>query len=58
MNEALLVDLGWSYVVFRAVQAFIHLTYNKVYHCLIAFMLSNAAVYAMWLIIILRGIRQ
>jgi len=58
IHEALLVNLGWSYVVFRAAQAFIHLTYNKVYHRLIALMLSNAALYTMWFIIILRGIEQ
>lgn len=56
INTTILVGLAWCYALFRAVQAFIHLTYNKVLHRLAAFMLSNFALYAMWIIIILHGV--
>lgn len=56
LDSALLVYLGWGYVVLRGVHAFIHLTYNKVFHRLTAFMLSNFLVIAMWIIIMIQEI--
>ncbi len=55
LDGALLVYLGWGYVVLRGIHAYIHLSYNKVYHRLTAFMLSNFLVIAMWVIIIIQG---
>ncbi len=55
LDSALLIYLAWGYVICRGIHAFIHLTYNKVYHRLTAFMLSNVMVITMWVIIIIRG---
>ncbi len=55
LDSPWLIYLGWGYVVIRSIHAFIHLTYNKVFHRLTAFMLSNFLVIAMWVIIIIQG---
>jgi hypothetical protein len=56
LNSAWLVYLGWGFVIVRGIHAFIHLTYNKVYHRLTAFMLSNILLITMWVIIIIRSV--
>ncbi len=56
LNSVWLVYLGWSYVIVRGIHAFIHLTYNKVFHRLSAFTLSNFLVIAMWVIIIIQSV--
>ncbi|MCM8543294.1 MAG: MAPEG family protein [Lentisphaeraceae bacterium] len=43
--------VAWCFVGFRVVHTFIHLTYNKVQHRVMAFMASNICVFAMWGII-------
>ena len=55
LDSALLIYLGWGYVICRAIHAFIHLTYNKVFHRITAFMLSNVMVITMWGIIIIQS---
>ena len=55
LDSALLIYLGWGYVIVRAIHAFIHLTYNKVVHRITAFMLSNVMVITMWGIIIIQS---
>ena len=55
LDSALLIYLGWGYVIVRAFHAFIHLTYNKVVHRITAFMLSNVMVITMWGIIIIQS---
>ncbi len=55
LDSALLIYLGWGYFVLRSIHAFIHLTYNKVFHRLIAFTLGNFLVIAMWVIIIIQS---
>jgi len=56
LDSALLIYLGWGYVIVRSIHAFIHLTYNKVFHRITAFMLSNVMVITMWGIIIIQSI--
>ncbi len=56
LNSAWLIYLAWSFVIIRVIHAFIHLTYNKVFHRLSAFMLSNFLVIAMWVIIIIQSV--
>jgi len=56
LDSALLIYLGWGYVIARGIHAFIHLTYNKVVHRITAFMLSNVMVMTMWGIIIIQSI--
>ena len=55
LDSALLIYLGWGYVIVRAIHAFIQLTYNKVVHRITAFMLSNVMVITMWGIIIIQS---
>lgn len=42
--------LAWAYVALRAVHTLIHVTYNKVFHRLTAFALSNLVLMAFWLL--------
>jgi hypothetical protein len=56
LNSAWLIYLAWSFVIIRVIHAFIHLTYNKVFHRLSAFTLSNFLVIAMWVIIIIQSV--
>ncbi len=55
LDSAFLIYIAWAYVVIRSIHAFIHLSYNKVFHRLTAFLLSNFLVIAMWVIIIIQG---
>ncbi len=56
LNSVWLIYLAWGFVIVRGIHAFIHLTYNKVFHRLSAFMLSNFLVIAMWVIIIIQSV--
>ena len=56
LNSPWLIYLAWGFVIVRVIHAFIHLTYNKVFHRLSAFMLSNFLVIAMWVIIIIQSL--
>ena len=56
LNSVWLIYLAWGYVIVRGIHAFIHLTYNKVFHRLSAFMLSNVLVFTMWVIIIIQSV--
>jgi hypothetical protein len=38
-----MVAMAWTYVGLRAVHSLVHLTYNKVFHRLTLFALSNVA---------------
>lgn len=43
--------VAWCFVGFRALHSIVHLTYNKVGHRVLTFLLSNACVFTMWVII-------
>ncbi len=40
---------AWSFVVFRVIHAYIHITYNHILHRLTAFWLAFMAVLVMWI---------
>jgi hypothetical protein len=42
--------LAWAYVFFRVVHSLIHLTYNRVFHRLSAFALSNVVLVSLWIV--------
>lgn len=48
-GDALAVNLAWAYVAFRAAHSVVHLTYNKVFHRLTLFALSNFVLAALWI---------
>ena len=48
INNQLLVDLAWLYVVLRLVHSIIHISYNNVPHRLIVFVLSVVTLMIMW----------
>lgn len=41
--------LAWLFVVFRCLQAFIHITYNNVLHRMVAFWCAFMSVMGLWL---------
>ena len=43
------LHLAWAYVALRALHSLIHLTYNNVFHRLIAYAASNVALIALWI---------
>ena len=43
--------VAWCFVGLRAIHTFIHLSYNKVEHRVVAFMASNICLFSMWAII-------
>ena len=42
------VGLAWTYVGLRAIHSFIHVTYNRVIHRLLAYVASMACLFLMW----------
>jgi hypothetical protein len=48
------IIFAWSFVSFRVIHAYIHLTYNHVLHRLIAFWFGIMAVMALWVNIIIQ----
>src|SRR5512134_280819 len=42
------LGLAWSYVGLRAIHSYIHLTYNRVIHRLLAYLASMACLFLMW----------
>jgi hypothetical protein len=42
------IAFAWAYVGLRALHSLVHLTYNKVFHRLILFALSNVALITLW----------
>jgi hypothetical protein len=47
--DAIFMVAGWMYVSLRAVQAVIHVSYNNVLHRGVAYLLSSALLWLMWL---------
>ena len=48
--SVLVLALSWTYVALRCVHSAIHLTYNNVLHRLIAFVVGNFVLMALWLV--------
>lgn len=56
-ESTLLVMLAWAYVAARVVHTMIHLTYNRVYHRLTAFLTSQAVLIVMWVLIFMEVVQ-
>ncbi|AVQ00184.1 hypothetical protein C7S18_18650 [Ahniella affigens] len=55
LDQSVLLPMAWAFVAARAIHAFIHVTYNKVWHRFYAFLISCIALwlfmaYAAWLL--------
>jgi hypothetical protein len=50
--------IAWSYVALRLIHSAIHLTYNKVYHRLSVYAVSNAALVTLWVVLVAGLLRQ
>lgn len=48
IQDGIIVVMAWGYVVSRYVHCFIHLTYNRVMHRFIIFILSAVMLMAIW----------
>ena len=49
------VVLAWLFVIFRSVQAYVHITYNHVKHRMLAFGASALCVFSLWVnLVVLR----
>lgn len=46
----LLIGLAWVYVAVRWLQAFIHLTYNRVFHRFTVYVAGTAILFIAWLV--------
>lgn len=53
--DAWMIGCAWAFVVFRYVQAFIHLTYNNILHRMIAFCLGVFILTIMWGTLVIRA---
>ncbi len=51
LESTLLLGMAWAYVAVRLVHSVIHLTYNRVYHRLAAFLTSQVILVVMWILI-------
>jgi hypothetical protein len=49
--SAYLITLAWVYVGLRVVHSLIHVTYNQVMHRFAAFVASNFALIALWVLL-------
>ena len=49
INNQLLIDLAWLYVLLRVLHSIIHISYNNVPHRFIVFVLSVVTLMIMWL---------
>lgn len=48
IENLLAIGLAWCFVGFRYIHAYIHLTYNKIIHRMLAFWLAIIMVLALW----------
>ena len=53
-ESVVLILLAWIFVLSRAIHSWIHLTYNNVIHRMQAFMVGNATVVLMWLVLVIK----
>lgn len=51
------VYIAWAYVGLRVVHTLIHVTYNKVFHRLTAFALSNVVLVTLWIRVLMEVLR-
>jgi len=48
LQDGMLVLLAWTWVAARLVHSLIHITYNRVMHRFVAFMISSFVLFAIW----------
>jgi hypothetical protein len=48
INNQLMQNFAWTFVVLRIIHSIIHVTYNKPIHRFLAFLLSSSIVLIMW----------
>lgn len=48
IQDGIIVLLAWGYVSLRYVHCFIHLSYNRVMHRFIVFILSTVMLFSLW----------
>jgi hypothetical protein len=53
--DGVVLAIAWTYVALRVVHSLIQLTYNKVFHRLIPFALSNFVLTAYWVVFFIKG---
>ena len=56
MESTLMLAMAWLYVAVRLIHSVIHLTYNRVYHRLSAFLTSQFILIAIWILIFIEVI--
>ena len=56
MESTLMLAMAWLYVTVRLIHSVIHLTYNRVYHRLSAFLTSQFILIAIWILIFIEVI--
>jgi hypothetical protein len=49
LADTYMLGLAWAYVALRAAHSLVHLTYNKVFHRLTLFALSNVVLISLWI---------
>jgi hypothetical protein len=54
IDDTIALGIAWTYVVLRVVHSFIHLTYNRVMHRMMAFMLSNLVLLLLWIRVLMQ----
>jgi len=48
-----MVGLAWAFVILRLIQAVIHLTYNNIFHRMMAYSAGFGVVLVMWTLLAL-----
>jgi hypothetical protein len=52
--DGLTLGIAWAFVAIRAAHSLVHLTYNKVFHRLALFAISNVVLLALWVVFAVR----
>ncbi len=53
LNGPVMVGLAWAFVILRLIQAVIHLTYNNIFHRMMAYSAGFGVVLVMWTLLAL-----
>jgi len=52
--DGLALGIAWAFVAIRAAHSLVHLTYNKVFHRLTLFAISNVVLAVLWIVFAVR----
>lgn len=53
LDDTSALAIAWAFVALRILHSYIHLTYNRVLHRMLAFMFSNLVLLALWIRVLL-----